>query len=430
MAQMVSRKPARMRRAALLAATAAAAAGALALSMVAPVHADERDDALAEQQSSQERVDQLRGELQGLSSDLQQVYIDMALYKEQVPVATEALAAAKEEAATAVRQHQVLEEQLVAAQDELKRLTEEIEQSKVASENAKAAVGEITRNLYRGEPTPVLAVALTGEGTEEIGQRAAAATAASRIQTQALTEATANEQLVKNQAERQDSVTDRVATLEAEAEEAASAAEAAQDAAEKKLNELTTLKATAEKNAKAWEAKKGEAEKQLSEWEARVEKAAAEVARIDEENRASGVSYVAAPTGGNGIFQMPVSGYEITSSFGYRMHPVYGYEKLHNGTDWGVPCGVGQGAIGAGVVSDAGYDSGGGNYVNVNHGMVGGSSYVSEYLHLSEISVGVGQSVGAGQVVGLTGTTGSSTGCHLHLTIYQDGAPIDPLSVM
>jgi murein DD-endopeptidase MepM/ murein hydrolase activator NlpD len=67
--------------------------------------------------------------------------------------------------------------------------------------------------------------------------------------------------------------------------------------------------------------------------------------------------------------------------------------------------------------------------VIINHGMINGSSYVSVYNHLSDFAVREGQAVSKGQVIGYTGTTGASTGCHVHLEIWKNGATIDPMSL-
>ena len=79
---------------------------------------------------------------------------------------------------------------------------------------------------------------------------------------------------------------------------------------------------------------------------------------------------------------------------------------------------------------NTGYDSGLGNFVTINHGLVNGSSMVTEHGHLQSISVYSGQSVDTGTVVGMTGTTGNSTGCHLHLNLLINGSYTSILDYM
>ena len=115
-----------------------------------------------------------------------------------------------------------------------------------------------------------------------------------------------------------------------------------------------------------------------------------------------------------------------TSPFGYRLHPVLGVYKLHNGTDFAAACGTPVHPIAPGVVIATNVETAGGNVAYVNHGMINGSSWVSAYVHMVGFNVSVGQHVDTSSVVGYVGSTGYATGCHLHLTIEQNGNLVDP----
>ena len=130
----------------------------------------------------------------------------------------------------------------------------------------------------------------------------------------------------------------------------------------------------------------------------------------------------APPPGADGALLGPVRG-PISSSFGMRVHPVTGVRKLHDGTDFAAPCGTPVRAAGAGVVSSTPTDAGYGNRVLVEH--AGGLT--SGYAHLSTRAVAPGDEVEAGQVVGRVGSTGLSTGCHLHFMVQRDGVAENPL---
>jgi len=121
----------------------------------------------------------------------------------------------------------------------------------------------------------------------------------------------------------------------------------------------------------------------------------------------------------------PVSG-AVTSGFGYRDPFMTDSGEMssgyHAGIDIGAGFGTPVGAAGAGEVTMAGWNGGYGNTVMIDHG----NGLSSMYAHLSEIMASVGQMVSAGQTVGLVGSTGNSTGAHLHFGLFQDGAPIDP----
>jgi murein DD-endopeptidase MepM/ murein hydrolase activator NlpD len=119
----------------------------------------------------------------------------------------------------------------------------------------------------------------------------------------------------------------------------------------------------------------------------------------------------------------PTNG-RVTSNYGMRRHPILGYSRLHAGTDYGGGYGAPIFAISDGVVNMAGRNGGYGNYVRLNHG--GGMG--SGYAHMSRILVRGGQRVKQGQVIGHIGSTGLSTGPHLHFEIYRGGRVVNPSS--
>lgn len=134
----------------------------------------------------------------------------------------------------------------------------------------------------------------------------------------------------------------------------------------------------------------------------------------------SGSSRETAPSGSFG--RWPVSG-PITDSFGWRTHPVYGNSHYHDGTDIGVEIGTPVVSVARGRVTYVGYLGGYGLTIKVDHG----NGVVTMYAHMSEATVEAGQTVGSGEQVGLSGNTGTSTGPHLHFTVFVDGSPVDPI---
>ena len=119
-----------------------------------------------------------------------------------------------------------------------------------------------------------------------------------------------------------------------------------------------------------------------------------------------------------------------TSGFGMRWHPVLQKWMLHDGLDWGIACGTPVRAAAPGTVIRAGWrESGWGNQVLIDHGIHRGVDLVTSYNHLSSIVVW-GGTVERGQLIGYSGTTGYSTGCHLHFTVLLNGNPTDPMKYM
>lgn len=131
---------------------------------------------------------------------------------------------------------------------------------------------------------------------------------------------------------------------------------------------------------------------------------------------------------GGKYLSMPVSGARLSSPFGYRMHPVLGYMKLHKGQDWAGSCGTPVGASAAGKVIKSGWSGGYGLQVKIEHGSLGGYNVVTTYNHLSSVSVSQGETVTALQGIGRIGSTGMSTGCHLHFEVIADGNYTDPMA--
>ena len=120
----------------------------------------------------------------------------------------------------------------------------------------------------------------------------------------------------------------------------------------------------------------------------------------------------------------PLKSYTITSAFGMRVHPVLGYERMHEGVDMSAPKGTPIYAAKSGKVTTASYQSGGaGNYVVINHG----DGFTSIYMHMTNYIVSKGQYVNAGQVIGYVGSTGISTGNHLHFGIAYKGDYVNPM---
>jgi murein DD-endopeptidase MepM/ murein hydrolase activator NlpD len=125
-----------------------------------------------------------------------------------------------------------------------------------------------------------------------------------------------------------------------------------------------------------------------------------------------------------GQMKMPVAGH-LTSSFGMRFHPVLGYSRMHQGIDYGAPMGSPIVAATDGIVNFAGWHGGHGNYVQIRHaGNLG-----TGYAHMSRIIAHKGDHVRAGQLIGYVGSTGLSTGPHLHFEVFKDDKAVNPASV-
>lgn len=125
----------------------------------------------------------------------------------------------------------------------------------------------------------------------------------------------------------------------------------------------------------------------------------------------------------NGVFCWPAPSYSyVSSEFGYRIHPVYGTKKYHSGLDLAAPGGSNILAAADGVVTLARWNGGYGNCLVIDHG----NGIATLYGHCQKLLVSSGQRVSKGQVVALVGTTGVSTGNHLHFEVHNNGQVTDP----
>jgi len=141
---------------------------------------------------------------------------------------------------------------------------------------------------------------------------------------------------------------------------------------------------------------------------------------IEAQRRAAGIAG-GIESGGPGTFSWPVTG-TITSPFGWRTNPFGGGPEFHQGLDIAAPMGTTVTAAAAGTVIMAQWYGGYGNYILIDHG----GGYSTGYGHLSAIYVSTGQSVARGQAIGAVGSTGQSTGPHLHFEVRIAGKPVDP----
>ena len=117
------------------------------------------------------------------------------------------------------------------------------------------------------------------------------------------------------------------------------------------------------------------------------------------------------------LMKTPINGARLSSGFGKRKHPILGFTKHHNGTDFAAPTGTPIMASGNGTVIKAGWCGNGGNCVRIRHN----TSYTTGYGHMSKIATRTGRRVRQGQIIGYVGNTGMSTGPHLHYTVSYNG---------
>lgn len=169
-----------------------------------------------------------------------------------------------------------------------------------------------------------------------------------------------------------------------------------------------------EAEVSALEADMAKMEQELSELEAQLKR---------EEEEAARQAAAARRTYDGGSLGFPMAWYyRKTSDFGYRNHPIYGQVLQHNGVDLSADTGTAIYAAYNGTVVVSTYNSSAGNYIMIDHG----SGLMTVYMHCSKLLVSVGETVTKGQTIGLVGSTGNSTGPHLHFSVRLNGSYVDP----
>ncbi len=164
-------------------------------------------------------------------------------------------------------------------------------------------------------------------------------------------------------------------------------------------------------------------ESAIAEYEAEIKAENAAIAALEKEVAADKAALYSRYTYDGGMFTWPCPSYtRISDNYGMRMHPTLGVQKMHNGIDLAAPTGSAILAAYNGTVVAADYNSSMGNYIMINHG---GGLYTI-YMHCSALSVSKGQDVKAGTRIGSVGSTGRSTGPHLHFGVRLNGAYVSP----
>lgn len=168
--------------------------------------------------------------------------------------------------------------------------------------------------------------------------------------------------------------------------------------------------------------------KEIMEAQAAYEAAlsAEEAERLAQQNQnnvaGSGSTSNVTPSTSGFISPLPGGAY-VTCAYGWRIHPIWGDKRFHSGVDLGASQGTPIYAIAAGTVTTATYGDANGYYVSISHG----NGYGSVYCHMTNYIVSVGDSVSQGQVIGYVGSTGWSTGPHLHFEIHVNGSTVNPM---
>ena len=391
---------------------------------------DDYADAIAQKEQEKADNEALAAEnqaaLEDTDAELVAANARLVELQAQLPIAQQQLDFANAQLDKALFEQQYTEDLLAAARAEDARIIAQLEKDQAELVELQTMLGELARAAYRGEGDgEMLRLLLGAATTDDFVSEFAAQHTATRTQANALAQIEQIAAADRNLAARQDAVEDYIAELKKQADEWVVTADKARQAAEESkaqieanLAEQQTIRARIEAKKQEYLAKQAELEQDA--YELRIEL----------------LKLVRAQSGGvvlsDGTWSPPTAGNYVTSPYGWRLHPIYGVWRMHAGTDFRAYCGTPILAAADGEVKWTKWVSGYGNQVLLNHGPIprNGAVYMSSYNHLSTFNVTPGQLVLRGDVIAFAGTTGSSTACHLHFEIYQNGDHIDPKSLV
>ncbi len=413
---------------------AAVAAGSLAL---APV-------SVADTGGDKAKLDRdmatLRGQLEGTSQDLVDAYVALRRTQAQIPAAQRALSAAQTALRQAEQRNQQIADRLVLARADEAKAASALAVNARATESTLDAVGNLARESYQQGSVGAmgsLSVALSAQSPDDFATRIATMDHINALQAGALRDLATMKAEGRAQQAHVVAVRQQVADLKVQAERAVAAAGVARDAAARAKASLDALSARQVAAARTVAAKKAREQSRLDSMQAEAnrlravlaararaarERAAREAAARQRAGRPPAAD--PAPSQGGGYLSKPVNA-PVSSEFGWRFHPVLHYSRLHEGIDFAASCGTPVHAAADGDVIMAGWGGGYGNRIVVDHGLHRGTDLTTTYNHLTTILRSSGH-VSRGQLIGYSGTTGLSTGCHLHFETRQNGTAVNP----
>lgn len=407
------------------AAAAALAVCALVSATVAiPALAD--DDLKDKQRKVEQQIDDVHDDLEHSSAALRRATNDLADAQVQLLAARDRLEVVRGKLADAQATDDRMQIELTGARHELMLATAALTEGAYAVDLQQGQVRDTVKRFYtQGDPrVQAFASYIDAKSPSDLMRRMATEKAVVGHQTSVYADLDEAEELLAEQQETVEGAKGKVADRRRQAADHLQVVEGLfQDAQDAKaaVDQLVVESRGARQRAmKARQADRA-ALQRLETREKKIKQLILAAAKA-----AGGQNYTG-DTGG--LITAPVNG-PVTSPFGYRTHPIYGYWGLHNGTDFSAPCGAPVFAGAAGTVVSTYYDEVYGNRLYLSIGTVNGANLTLVYNHMSRYNVSQGAHVGRGDTVGFVGTTGWSTGCHMHFTVLRNGNPVDPMQYL
>lgn len=390
-----------------------------------------------EKQRVDKKVDALKSDVEDASAALRFAYTRLQQTQNRLPHARDVLSGALAAADAAAAANTLAAQELEVAKANEAKAQKDLAAATKAVASGRKRLAQFAAQIYQEQGFGQLDVALSSSDPQQFADRLAMVDTVMDVQG-ATVDRLATEQASLTALE------DHVSALRADSDRKKAAAAAAvakaqqaQAAAQQAKVQLDQAVAAQTTQAKAFADQLAADKKQLSAMQAeqnRLQKVL-EARAAEARRRAAAAAKNNKPRGGGGgggggttndggYLSRPVRTGWISSEFGMRFHPIYHVWRLHSGMDFAVPCGTPVYAAAPGTIIQAGYSYSYGNRIVIDHGLVNGVGLASTYNHLTRI-VASG-SVSRGELIAYSGTTGDSTGCHLHFEVMENGSFVNP----
>lgn len=408
--------------------------------------ADDIDARLAQAHRNAERLRRERSSLEAYlvlaNENLHAALLELNEVQQRLPIAEIEL----EIALAALEEHQReannLSQRLSDAEAEQEYVAQILVEGEGQVEQARSEVARLARATARGGTTTALGLVTGAQSAQDFLEHHAVSNSAARSQARFIANLQDIEASARNAESRLDAVRLQIEELHVAAQVALGVAEEAATYAAQRHAEVQHLVSRQATLVALFEAERDQAQADLDAHDA----AAREIQdgirqlyaerqerdrRIEERRRQQQGNSTNTTPAGQSFLGWPVANSRVTSHFGMRLHPILRVWRLHRGIDMHAPCGVPILAAQSGEVAQRAFNSGWGNFITIDHGRNSNNDNVMTLsAHLSRMDVRVGQWVERGQQIGLAGTTGMSTGCHLHFEVFVNGALVNPLTLL
>lgn len=397
-----------MRARAVLAAAVLSAA--LLAGLLAPASADDLIDKADELTN---KIDQTESALEGASARLQRAAADLERAQSQLPAARSAYEAADGRLSSARDRLALIRQKLRQLRAQQVKVQTEIRQAERRIVRSETLIARIVRYQYQTGGYAELQVVLDSDSPTDFVQRVMATQSVTDAQAEVVDQLNADKSVLAARQQQMQVTEEAIEATEAEAEKQVEELQGLADAARSAKRDVKQLIAVRSRSLRVAQQEKAAEQERLAALDAARKALQAQIAQ-------------AASTGtATGALIWPLPGASAGGGVGWRTHPVYGYRSCHTGVDISASSGTEIIAARTGVVIWTKSELGGpfGNNTLIDHG----NGLATFYAHQSGFAVQPGQKIKKGQVIGYVGSTGYSTGSHLHFEVHINGVPHDPM---